>query len=81
MVMRKSFSDFLIDAGLVTQQHVTDCQQEIKDTGVRLESCLVNNKRISPENLARAYASYLNIPYIEKITDQMAEKPAPRRVC
>ncbi len=72
MVMRKTFDDFLIDAGFVTQEQKNECQKNLEQ-GQRIEQCLVEKNLITPEALARAYGSYTGLKYIEKISDEMAD--------
>ncbi len=71
--MKKGLSDILIAAGAIDALQLTECQKVSDTTGQRLEQCLLEKKFVTPEALAQAYAQYAGIPYIDKITDQMAD--------
>ncbi|HZW61239.1 MAG TPA: ATPase, T2SS/T4P/T4SS family, partial [Candidatus Babeliales bacterium] len=71
--MRKSFNDYLLSTGLVKPEHVAECQKAGEATGIRLEQCLLDKHVITHEQLAKSYAEYVSVPYIDKITDQMAD--------
>ena len=72
MVMR-GIGDILIELGVVTRQQLLECQKEVKDNNKKVEECLLQKKIITPVDLARAYASYASVDFIENITDTMAE--------
>lgn len=70
--MSKSFLDFLLSSGIVTAQHIADCQSAVS-SGQRVEQCLVSKEFVTPEILAKAYAEYAGVEFVEKITDKMAD--------
>jgi general secretion pathway protein E len=71
--MKKGLSDILIASGAIDALQLTECQKISDETGQRLELCLLEKNFVTPEALAKAYAQYAGISYIDKITDAMAD--------
>lgn len=69
----KSIGQTLQQMGAITQEQLLECQAESQEKNKSLEACLLEKKYITPEQCAQAYATYTGIPYIEKITEQMAD--------
>jgi general secretion pathway protein E len=73
MAQAKTIGDILLAMGAITQEQLKECQQEAEQYARRVEKCLVTKKYCTPEQLARAYATFFSMPYIDKITDSMAD--------
>lgn len=69
----KSIGQTLLQMGAITENQLQECQAESQQKGKSVEICLLEKKYITPEQCAQAYATYSGIPYIEKITEQMAD--------
>lgn len=70
---QKSLYDILIEKNLLTLEQIDSCKQEIEKSGKTLDQCLILNKSIDPVILAKEYAEYATLPYIETITEDMAD--------
>lgn len=70
--MRKTIGEFLVASGALTLEQLQECQTLAESSGIRLEQCLLEKGHITPEQLAQEYARYRSVPYIEKITEHMA---------
>ncbi|HSW73754.1 MAG TPA: hypothetical protein VLG71_01225, partial [Candidatus Limnocylindria bacterium] len=71
--MKKAIGDILIANGVITAAQLQECQAISTETGQRVEQCLLDKKYSTQEALAQAYAHHAGIPYVDKITDQMAD--------
>jgi general secretion pathway protein E len=71
--MRRDLSEILINSGSVNKQQVQECLTAIQTSGQRLEQCLLEKGFLSPVSLAQTYATYAGIPYLDKISDTMAD--------
>lgn len=71
--MERSFTQSLVASGLVTLEQIQECMRVAQETGARFEKCLLEKGYITPQALAKAYASYAGFDYIEKVTDKMAD--------
>lgn len=71
--MKKSVSDILVESGALHAQHLTECKNSMQTTNQTIEQCLLSNGFITAEQLAKAYAEYASIPYIAKVTEEMAD--------
>ncbi|MFZ5953668.1 MAG: type II secretion system ATPase GspE [Candidatus Dependentiae bacterium] len=69
----KSIGQTLLQMGAITENQLQECQAESQQKGKSVEICLLEKKYITPEQCAQAYATYSGIPYVEKITEQMAD--------
>lgn len=70
---KKRFSDQLIASKLITAEQLAQAQQEATQTARPLTEILLDKKLISPRDLAKAYADYAGLSYVENITDAMAD--------
>jgi len=71
-MIKKSIGEFLVESGVITAEQLAECQQK-QAPGESLSACLINQKVATPEAIARAYASYAGLPFVESITDKMAD--------
>lgn len=72
-MMTKNIGDFLVSYGLITAEQLQECQQQMALDGTSLQMCLIAKKIATPEAVARAYAQYASLDYIEVIGDKMAD--------
>lgn len=72
-MVTKSLGDILVASGVISAQQLAECQQDAQKSGSSLERCLIDKQLVTPEAIARAYATYAHVPYIEKITEKMAD--------
>lgn len=63
----------LIESGSVTKEQYEECKQEAKALSKEVTQCLLDKKILTPEALATALSAYVDVPYVEKITDKMAD--------
>ena len=63
---------FLVNAGFITEQQLQECQRDMQP-GVSIAQCLTEKQFISPENLAKALAQYLNIINITGVSEREAD--------
>lgn len=71
--MKKSLGDILVSAGVITHEQLQEGNAECAKTGQSLEKYLIEQKQISAEAIASAYATYAGLPLINKITEEMAD--------
>ncbi len=72
-MITKSIIDILLDKKVITNAQALECQAHAEQAGISVEACLLEKNYITPEQLAHAQASRVNWPYIEKVTDAMAD--------
>jgi len=70
--MKKKLGDILIASGAINTQQLHECTQEIAGTDTTLEQCLLTKNYITAEQLAKAYAKYASMEYIDAISEKMA---------
>ncbi|BDC35149.1 hypothetical protein Noda2021_11070 [Candidatus Dependentiae bacterium Noda2021] len=69
----KSIGQTLLASGAISHEQLQECQADAQKKGSSVEACLLEKKYITPEQCAQAYATYSGIPFIEKITEPMAD--------
>jgi general secretion pathway protein E len=69
----KNIGDILVELKAFTQQQLHDYIKASKEAGVSLDQYALTNKLVTEELLAKARGIKFNIPYIEAITDKMAD--------
>ncbi len=72
-MFKKGIGDILRAAGVITEQQLKECQQDMGVTGKKLIQCIIDKHFALPEALARALADYAHVPYVERVTDKMAD--------
>jgi general secretion pathway protein E len=72
-MFKKDVGDLLIEAGLITTDQRDQCEKESNESGAAITECLLAKKIITPEALAKALAAYVGAPYIDAVTDKMAD--------
>ncbi len=68
-----SVVDILLEKKIITSAQALECQALAEQTGQSVEQCLIEKKYATDEDLAKAIATRAGLPYIEKITDAMAD--------
>lgn len=71
--MKKSIGEFLVAAGAITADQRAACAAVSQETGQSLGACLVEQKVMTPEALAKVYADYVSVPYLAKVKENMAD--------
>lgn len=71
--MKRNLGDILVSLGLITALQLQECKLEMEKSGVSLEQCLADKKIITPEEIAKALASYASVDYVDKITEKMTD--------
>lgn len=72
-MIKKTVIDILQEKKIITEQHLAECQKISEESGQSIEQCLLEKKYATPEDIAQARATFSHLPYIEKITDAMAD--------
>ncbi len=70
---QKTLHELLLSSNIATQEQLDECIQTSKKTGKTLEMCLVEQKLTTPQDIAKLYANYASMQYIETISDEMAD--------
>jgi general secretion pathway protein E len=63
----------LLHAGLITEPQLQEATTLSAESGKPFELCLIERNSIEPQKLAQFLASHAGLPFIETITDQMAD--------
>lgn len=70
--MAKSIADILVERGVLSQEQLAQCTEQIAQKGGTIQACVLEHKFISADVLARELAAYASLQYIETITEAMA---------
>lgn len=70
---QKSLYEILIEKGLLTNEQLQTCMQDAEKSGKSIDQCLIGNKSIDSVALGKAYAEYASLPFVESITEEMAD--------
>ncbi len=71
--MKTNRGEILVELGLINAQQLAECQLESEKTGSSVEQCVRDKKFVTDLVIAQAYAKYASLPYIDTITDKMAD--------
>jgi general secretion pathway protein E len=71
-MIKNDLGTFLVNSGFISTQQLQECQQEVQQ-GVSITQCLIEKQFITPDNLAKALAQYLNIINITGISEREAD--------
>ena len=71
--MKKSIGEILVELGVINTQQLQECQKEIKKTKDTLEQCALEKKFVTAQALGRAYATYASLPFVESVSEKMAD--------
>ena len=72
-MLRKRIGDILIDLNIISEEQLQECLKEQKTTGKLLGQVLLERGLVSKVDLARALAAQVEVPFIEVVTEQMAD--------
>src|ERR1700733_1018836 len=73
LMITKSIIDILIEKGIITQAQALECQNHAEQTGTSVEQCLLEKNYVTAEALGRAMAQKTGWPFVDKVTDAMAD--------
>ena len=62
---RKRIGDLLIERGLITEKELEFALETQKKTKEKLGEVLINNKIVTPENIAKTLAVQLEVDYVD----------------
>ncbi|MFA5999330.1 MAG: type II secretion system ATPase GspE [Candidatus Babeliales bacterium] len=71
--MGQGFLQALIKMGVLKAELVESFKEEARSSGMSLVAYLLSKKIISQQDVAQAYSQDLSIPYIDQITESMAD--------
>lgn len=63
-IPEKQFKEFLRDSGLISEKDFKSAVKKAQKTGKKLEDALSEDKKITPNNLARLKAYIVGIPFV-----------------
>jgi len=69
----KSIGEILVEQGSLQRQILEQSISAAAQANVSLERYLIDTKVITPAQLAKAYAQYASLDYVETVTDAMAD--------
>ena len=72
-MITKSIIDLLLEKKKITNAQALECQAIAEETGKPLQECLLEKNYITAEDLGRALSERAGLPFVEKITDGMAD--------
>jgi general secretion pathway protein E len=72
-MLKKTVGEILLAMKAVTPEQLSACEEITQKTGQPLEQCLLEKNIVSQESLAQAYAQLIEVPYLETITETMAD--------
>lgn len=72
-MIKKDFGTFLVTSNAINQQQLDECLQESRTQNTTLEKCLTEKLYISAENLAKALASFMSMPFVASIGEREAD--------
>ncbi len=73
MAIKKNLDEILIEQGALNAQQLQEAQTAAQGAGQTLINYLKENKLIAPSALAQAYATFIGVEYVTKITEKMAD--------
>jgi len=72
-MLKKRIGDILINLGVISQEQLVQVLKEQKTTGKLLGQLLLEKGLVSNNDLAQALAQQIEVPFIDTITEQMAD--------
>lgn len=70
---QKKIGEILLDAGVITQEQLQECLQEVQQTGQTVAHCLVEKKIASDDVIAKTLSKYSGLEYVSSLTEQMVD--------
>ena len=72
-MLRKKFSDILLELNVINKEQLQECLVEKEKTGKLLGQILIEKKMATKDDVARALAKQVGFVFIDKITEQMVD--------
>lgn len=72
-MLKRKFGEILVEQGIVTQEQLEEGLTEQKESGGLIGQILLRKGLVSKAQIAHALAKQVNIPFVEKITEQMID--------
>jgi type II secretion system protein E len=72
-MIKNDIGQILIEQKKLTQAQLDECYATMQQTGISLEQCLREKNFVSNVAIAQAFAQLLSLPFLEKITEKIAE--------
>ncbi|KKP24186.1 MAG: General secretion pathway protein F [candidate division TM6 bacterium GW2011_GWF2_28_16] len=79
-MLRKKFTDILLDTNLITKEQLQSCISEKEASGKTLEQILIEKNLISKAEISKALAKEAGFVYIEKIGEKMVDTELLSRI-
>lgn len=79
-MLRKKIGEILIDLNVLEQEQLDEALIDQKSSGKLIGKILIEKGIISAKDLARSLAKQVQVPFIETITEQMADPNLLRKV-
>lgn len=70
---KQHFGDLLVQEKKITPEQLEQLLQKEKESGIPLDLLLVQEGMLSKEETLRYFAQFKHMPFVEKITEQMAD--------
>lgn len=72
-MIKKDIPAILFEKGIISKDQLQECAIKVGTTGQSITDCLIEMQFVTQEDIARAYADQSNLPFIEKVTEKMAD--------
>jgi len=72
-MVKKQIGDILVEHKIITPEQLLDCLHEQKTSGKSLGQILLDRNLVTKNELSRALSDQVSLPFVDKITEQMAD--------
>lgn len=72
--MIEAIVQILLQMGVLKEHQIDMLKKEAETSGISLQTYLLEKEIVSQKDLAKAYANYFSIPYIDTITEKMTDQ-------
>ncbi len=72
-MQRKSLGEILVEQNKLTAEHYEELLKQEQDSGAPIDKLALERGIVTKEDVAQAFAEQMHIPFIQKITEQMAD--------
>lgn len=72
--MVEAILQILVKMGALKEHQIEELKRDIQTTGIPLQTYLLEKDILSQKDIAKAYATYFSIPYIDVITEKMTDQ-------
>jgi type II secretion system protein E len=73
VMLKKTIGQLLVEKGLITEDQLKTFKEEAAQKELSLEQYLIEGKVVEDTAVAKTYADYLSLPFIEKIDEALAD--------